>query len=81
MTGAIIMKSAMTTLFNWIVDNNYFNIVHICCSVHDELVLDYPKNLTKIPQILEKVMEDAAANYCKSLPIPAESSVGNYWIH
>ena len=81
MTGAIIMKSAMTTLFNWIVDNNYFNIVHICCSVHDELVLDYPKNLTKIPQILEKIMEDAASKYCKSLPIPAESSEGNYWIH
>ena len=80
-TGAIIMKSAMTTLFNWIVDNNYFNIVHICCSVHDELVLDYPKNLTKIPQILEKIMEEAASKYCKSLPIPAESSEGNYWIH
>ena len=80
-TGAIIMKESMTRLFNWIVDNNYFNIVHICCSVHDELVLDYPKYLENIPKVLEKIMEESAAKYCKSLPIPAEASVGDHWIH
>lgn len=35
-TGAIIMKDAMTSLFNWIVDNNYFGKIHICVSVHDK---------------------------------------------
>ena len=71
----------MTKLFDWIVDNNYFNIVHICCSVHDELVCDYPKNLIDFPNTLKDIMESSAAKYCKSLPIPAEASVGNYWIH
>lgn len=80
-TGAIIMKSAMTTLFNWIVDNNYFNIIHICASVHDELCCDYPKEIEDFPKILEKIMEEAAAKYCKSLSIPAEASVGTHWIH
>lgn len=80
-TGAIIMKDAMTSLFNWIVDNNLFNLVHICASVHDELVLDYPEYLEELPLILESTMEESAAKYCKSLPIPAEASVGNYWIH
>lgn len=80
-TGAIIMKESMTRLFNWIVDNNYFNIIHICCSVHDELVLDYPENISNVPQILTKIMEESAAKYCKTLPIPAEASVGTYWIH
>lgn len=80
-TGAIIMKSAMTTLFNWIVDNNYFNIIHICASVHDELCCDYPKEIEDFPKILEKIMEEAAAKYCKSLPIPAEASIGTHWIH
>ena len=80
-TGAIIMKDAMTSLFNWIVDNNYFDIVHICCSVHDELVLDYPSYLENIPKLLEKTMEESAAKYCKSLPIPAEASVNTYWVH
>lgn len=80
-TGAIILKSAMTTLFDWIVDNNYFNIIHICVAVHDELNCDYPKEIEYFPKVLETIMEEAAAKYCKSLPIPAEASVGTHWIH
>lgn len=80
-TGAIIMKDAMTSLFNWIVNNNLFDLVHICASVHDELVIDYPEYLEGIPSILESIMEESAAKYCKSLPIPAEASVGDHWIH
>lgn len=80
-TGAIILKSAMTTLFNWIVDNGYFNIIHICVAVHDEINCDYPKEVENFPNILETIMEQAAAKYCKSLPIPAEASVSDHWIH
>ena len=80
-TGAIIMKDAMTTLFNWIVDNGYFNIIHICASVHDELCCDYPKEIENFPKILENIMESSAYKFCKSLPIPAEAAVGNFWIH
>ena len=28
-----------------------------------------------------ETMEKAAAKYCKSLPIPAEASVSNHWVH
>lgn len=80
-TGAIIMKEAMTQLFNWIVDNNYFGIVHICASVHDELCCDYPEEIEDFPKILESIMEKAASKYCKSLPIPAVAEVGKYWKH
>lgn len=80
-TGAIIMKTAMTSLFNWIIDNGYFNEVHICCCVHDEIVCTYPKELESFPKTLESIMEQAASIYCKSLPIPAEASVGTHWIH
>ena len=80
-TGACIMKLAMTKLFRWIVDNGYFGKIHICCSVHDELVCDYPESVEEFPKTLEKIMEDAAAVFCKSLPIPAEASVGTHWIH
>jgi hypothetical protein len=71
----------MTDLFNWIVANGYFGNVHICVAVHDEINCDYPESLTKFPDVLETIMENAAAKYCKSLPIPAEASVGDYWIH
>lgn len=80
-TGAIILKTAMTNLFNWIVENGFFNIVHICVAVHDEINCDYPEYLEDFPKTLESIMENAAAEYCKSLPIPAEASVGTHWIH
>lgn len=80
-TGAIIMKEAMTQLFNWIVDHNYFSKVHICCSIHDEICCDFPKELEGFPKILEEIMESSAAKYCKSLPIPAEAEVSDHWVH
>lgn len=80
-TGAIIMKDAIASLFNWILDNNLFNKVHLCCCVHDEIVCDYEKSLVEFPKVLEKIMENSAAKYCKTLPIPAEASVDTHWVH
>lgn len=80
-TGAIIMKDAMTELFNYIVDNNYFGKIEISASVHDELNCIYPDQLEEFPQILETIMEESAAKYCKSLPIPAEAEVSDCWVH
>ena len=80
-TGAIIMKEAITQLFNWIIENNYFGVIHLCCCVHDEIVCDFPKELDFFPKKLETIMEEAAAKYCKTLPIPAEASVDTHWVH
>lgn len=80
-TGIIILKHAMTTFYKYILDNNLFNIVLICDLVHDEAVIEYPKEMQEIVGILRKCMEDSAAIYCKSLPIPANPEVGDHWIH
>lgn len=80
-TGAVILKDAMTALFNWIVDHGYFGIIHICVAVHDEINCDYPKDVEDFPKVLTSIMENSAAKYCHSLPIPAEASVGDHWIH
>ena len=80
-TGAIIIKSAATNLFKWIITNNLFNKVKLCALIHDEAVCEFPKELSDFPKILETIMEQSAAKYCKSLPIPAEAEVGDHWIH
>ena len=80
-TGAIIMKEALTNLFNWIVDNGYFTIIHICIAVHDEINTDYPEEIKEFPSILQKIMEESAAKYCKSIPIPANPEVSDHWVH
>ena len=79
-TGIVILKDSITNFFNYIVDNNLFGIVKIVALVHDEANIEYPKDLN-MDVILKQCMENSAAKYCKSLPIPAEASVGTFWIH
>lgn len=43
--------------------------------------MEYPKTLTEFPKLLETIMESSAAKYCKTLPIPAEAEIGEYWKH
>ena len=81
MTGIIILKDAITKFFRWIIENNLFSKVRLCNLVHDEAVIEYPKELPETSKVLSKFMEDSAAIYCKSLPIPAEAEVGDHWIH
>ena len=48
---------------------------------HDECNWEYPEELVEFPNIVSKIMEASAAKYCKSVPIPAEATVGDHWIH
>ena len=80
-TGIIVLKDAMINFFDWLVENNLFNIVLLCNLVHDEAIIEYPKNMPEVANILKETMEASASKYCKSLPIPAETSVGDHWIH
>ena len=80
-TGITILKDAMTTLFNWVVDNGYFGKVLFCAFVHDECDIEFPKELTDFPKIVSDIMLNSAAKFCKSIPIPAEAEVSTHWIH
>ena len=81
-TGAIILKDSQIEVFNWVVDNGYFGKILLCNLTHDEANWEFPENLENtFPKLLSEYMEKSAAKYCKSLPIPAESTVGKCWIH
>lgn len=80
-TGCICFKTAARKFFEWIIENKLFAKVKIVDLVHDELCIEYPKELKDTGSILEKIMEDTAAIYCKSLPIPAEAEVSDHWVH
>ena len=80
-TSACMTKEATLSIFNWIVDNGYFGKILCCALVHDEANWEFPSEVEEFPSIVKTLMEKAAAKYCKSLPIPAEASVGSFWIH
>lgn len=80
-TSSIMTKEAVTNIFNWIVDNSYFGKILCCALVHDETCWEFPKEIKEFPKIVSSKMEESAAKYCKLISIPAEASVGDFWIH
>lgn len=81
-TGIIILKYAMILFFRWIVENNLFGKVLICDLVHDEAVVEFPKELEDVvPNKLKELMELSSSKFCRKLPIPAVPEVGDHWIH
>lgn len=80
-TGAEIIKLAGILIFRWVVNNNLFGIVKFCNVIHDEWVIEFPKDHQEVPNIVKECMEKAAATLCKSLPIPSVPEVGDHWIH
>ena len=81
-TGACIIKLSNIMFFKWIISNNLFGKVKLCNIVHDENVIEYPKELKDVvvPKLVE-CMENATSVFCKKLPIPAEPETGLGWIH
>lgn len=81
-TCATMLKEASVNLYHWIVENGYFGVVKICALVHDEILSEAPNSIMDMyPHLVEQFMFDAAAKYCKSLPIPAEAEVADHWKH
>lgn len=79
--GAIVLKEASIRLFNWIIDNGYFNKILLVNLTHDEINSEFPKEVTEWPSIVAKTMQNAAAKYYYKLPIPAEAEVSTCWVH
>jgi DNA polymerase I-like protein with 3'-5' exonuclease and polymerase domains len=80
--GAIVLKEAVIALYKWIIDNGYWGKILFCNFTHDEINSEFPEELKDTyPNIVSKIMQEAAAKYYHKLPIPAEPAVGDHWIH
>lgn len=80
--GAVCLKEAATALYKWVIDNGYWGKILFVNFTHDEINSEFPEELKDIyPKIVAKLMQDACAKYYHKLPIPAEPSVSDHWIH
>lgn len=80
--GAIIFKRFNTHLFNWILENNYFNIVKFCIPVHDEINLEVPTELTDlVKNKTQELMTKAATAYLSTLTLDSDAEVSDHWVH
>lgn len=80
--GAVVLKTAVITLFNWIVNNKYFGKIKLVNFTHDEINSEFPAELKDTyPQLVAKIMQDAGAKYYHKLPLPATPEVDTCWRH
>ncbi len=81
-SGAIIFKIFCKMLFDWVVDNGYFNTIKFCIPVHDELNIECPEELKDIADAkLGEVMKEAAKPFLKTLMLDSDSEVSDHWVH
>lgn len=80
--SAELTKIGGIYFFNWILQNNYFNIIKISNLVHDEILVECPIEMTElVGKKLKEYMEKGAELYCKIVPLSADIEVNNHWVH
>lgn len=80
--GACAFKLASIKFFNWIIHNNYQNIVLMCAPVHDEFDLECPEHMAKeVADVLVKCMIAGGKPFCPNVFLGAEAEIADYWKH
>lgn len=80
--GACCFKLASIKFFNWIVANNYQDIVKMCAPVHDEWNIECPESMKdEVADVLVKCMVAGGKPFCPNVFLGADVSIGNHWIH
>lgn len=79
-SAAHMTKYATLLIFDWIMGNNYQNIIKIVNIVHDEAVIECPEELKDIAvKAVETCMIKAGNHYLEDLEIKAEAHYGPDW--
>lgn len=81
-TAADITKYATILFFSEILKRNWWKIVKIVNLVHDEILVECPKELTEeVKEVLIASMEKAGEPFCKIIPLKADAVSGDHWVH
>lgn len=79
-SAAHMTKLATLLIFEWILKNNYENIIKIVNVVHDECIVECPKELEKITvENVQSCMIIAGNHYLEDLEIKAEAHANSDW--
>lgn len=86
--GACAFKLASIKFFNWIISNNYQNIVKVCIVAHDEINCEAPDAIAMtVADTLTKCMIAGGKPFCPNVYLGADlaldenGNLPNYWIH
>jgi DNA polymerase I-like protein with 3'-5' exonuclease and polymerase domains len=75
-----MMKLAGVNMFNWIESQNLLGTVKIVSFIHDEMCVECPKSMAEdVADACQRSMESAAAVFVKTMPVPAQPNITDFW--
>lgn len=81
-TAADITKYACILFFREIIHRDWWKIVKIVNLVHDEILVECPKNLeSEVKKVLIECMEKAGISFCQTVLLKAGAVSGDHWVH
>lgn len=81
-SAADMSKLAGVWFFDWILKENLFNKVKISNFIHDEFLLETPKDIAdKCAKALKECMEKAGRVFIDVVPVIAEPEITTVWQH
>ena len=87
-TGAFCLRVSLINFFNWIIENNLFNILKISIIPYDEINCEAPKEIAEeVTSKLYYYMIKAGKFFCTRCKLDADisrledGSLPSYWIH
>lgn len=80
---ASIMKQALVNLREASIDKGWYDKkFRLLMTIHDEAVLEVHESIAdEAVALVDKLMVEAAEKYVKTVPMIAETAIGNHWIH
>lgn len=80
--GACAFKLALIKFFNWLIKNNYQNIIKICIVAHDEINIEVPENIKDlVSKTLVQCMVEGGKPFCRGVNLGADVEISDHWIH
>jgi len=81
-TGAEVMKLATIFFFKYLYDNRLLFKVLIPNLVHDEILVETPKEFASVlKSVIKDCMERAGDVFCKTIPLEATPIITPFWAH
>jgi len=81
-SSADITKYAGILFLREILKRGWWMKVKIVNLVHDEILVECPKEIVEeVKEVLIKSMTEAGNPFCRVLPLSADALVGEHWVH
>lgn len=81
-SSADCSKLAGIILFNQLIQKDLLFKVKIVNMVHDEFNVEAPEEIAEeISDLVVNCMKAAGIQFCKTIPLSAESQIGDHWLH